>query len=311
MSNLPHVPTPQSLSPFFSSLQASICDELSALDGQAAFSEDPWDRPGGGGGNTRVITDGQLIEKGGVNYACVYGAPNSALRRHFFKNNPAVTNEPITFYASGLSIVLHPCNPYVPIIHMNVRVLAHTQGAATQAWLGGGIDVTPHYIDLPQARWFHRVLKACCDAHDKSYYPRFSQAAADYFYLPHRQESRGIGGIFFDKLQLTPTTIAFIQDIGNHFVPWYKALAQARNQAFDARAQAFQQLRRARYAEFNLVYDKGTQFGFQSAGRTESILMTLPPTAQWSYNPVFEPNSPEAQTLEQLKNTTNWLENEN
>ncbi|MBK8706454.1 MAG: oxygen-dependent coproporphyrinogen oxidase [Saprospiraceae bacterium] len=270
------------------SLQDDICRQLSAADGQGSFREDRWQRPAGGGGRTRIL-EGRHIEKGGVNFSAVWGPLPE-------KIGQALKVDAGQFFATGVSIVLHPSNPYVPIIHMNVRYFEMNDG---RWWFGGGIDLTPHYVNLEEARFFHETLQTACDKHDETYYPRFKQWADDYFYLPHRKETRGIGGIFFDRLgPESPFTKAsrwaFVQEIGQTFCPVYLPLLAAnKDRPFSDRESHWQSLRRGRYVEFNLLWDKGTKFGLDTDGRTASILMSLPPMAQWPYEFIPEPGSPE------------------
>lgn len=287
---------------YFKSLQDDICRQLEAADGQGEFHEDQWERPGGGGGRTRII-QGKQIEKGGVNFSAVHGAMPERITK-------ALGVEPGDFLATGVSIVLHPINPLVPIIHMNVRYFEMSNG---QWWFGGGIDLTPHYIDRAQARYFHEELKSVCDKHDHSYYPKFKKWADDYFYLKHREETRGVGGIFFDRLSgedgfTRDTRFAFVRDVGELFAPIYtKLMAENESKPYGEREQAWQRIRRGRYVEFNLVWDKGTKFGLDTGGRTESILMSLPPLAGWTYMHEVEGESPEAATLSLLKKDMDWL----
>lgn len=287
---------------YFQELQDSICAQLERADGTGTFHEDLWERPGGGGGRTRVI-QGQRIEKGGVNFSAVHGTLNA-------KAGKALGIAPGDFLATGVSIVLHPRNPHVPIIHMNVRYFEMDNDLW---WFGGGIDLTPHYIVPAEAAWFHEQLKSVCDAHDEAYYPEFKKWADDYFYLRHRQETRGVGGIFFDRLaqndeQDKASRFAFVQSVGEAFAPVYTHfLAEKANLPFTEREQAWQALRRGRYVEFNLVWDRGTKFGLETDGRTESILMSMPPMAQWAYDYQPVPGSKEAQTQDLLKKGIDWL----
>ncbi|MBC8153348.1 MAG: oxygen-dependent coproporphyrinogen oxidase, partial [Bacteroidetes bacterium] len=291
--------TKEAITAFFTDLQDRICAELEAADGAGRFREDHWERPGGGGGRSRILTGGHVIEKGGVGFSAVYGEATAATlgQLNLTKSDYQTTPE---FYATGVSIVLHPRNPMVPIIHMNVRYFEMSTG---HNWFGGGIDLTPHYVVDADARWFHRQLKAVCDRHNPNWHPRFRDWADDYFYIPHRQETRGIGGIFFDYL--TPTTdltkesiFAFVQAVGNAFAPIYTHfMRQNRDLPAGEREKQWQLLRRGRYVEFNLVWDRGTKFGLETNGRTESILMSMPPQANWEYMHEPEPGSAEAETL--------------
>ncbi len=286
----------------FKALQDDICRQLSAADGGDGFTEDVWERPGGGGGRTRVI-QGPRIEKGGVNFSAVWGSLSPQAAK-------ALGIDASSFLATGVSIVLHPHNPHVPIIHMNVRYFEAGEGVW---WYGGGIDLTPHYIRPEDACWFHDQLKAVCDKHQADYYPRFKQWADDYFYLAHRQETRGVGGIFFDRLSSDEPggkekLHRFVLDVGRAFAPIYAHLLDKYADApFSEAEKQWQYLRRGRYVEFNLVWDRGTKFGLETDGRTESILMSLPPQASWSYNHQPEPGSAEAQTLALLKKGIDWL----
>lgn len=266
-------------------LQDNICIGLEEMEGENKFREDLWQRLGGGGGRTRII-EGNIIEKGGVNFSAVHGPLSSKIAS-------ALDIPAKEFYATGVSIVLHPGNPWVPIIHMNVRYFETDSG---HHWFGGGIDVTPHYVILGDAVFFHRYLKNICDKYDSDYYPRFKLWADRYFYIKHRQETRGIGGIFFDRLhgnddQSKSRIWDFVLDIGNSFLPIYKKLVE-NNQSknYNSADIDWQYHRRGRYVEFNLVWDKGTKFGLDTEGRTESILMSLPPHVKWTYDYNFDNN---------------------
>jgi coproporphyrinogen III oxidase len=298
------VPDREEITSFFRQLQDEICDALAFADG-GAFIEDSWDRPGGGGGRARVIR-GNFIEKGGVNFSAVHGELPPAAARSL-ETKPEETS----FYATGVSIVLHPKNVHVPIIHMNVRYFELDGG---RFWFGGGIDLTPHYVDREQARWFHQQLKDTCDAYDTDYYPRFKKWADDYFYLPHRNETRGVGGIFFDRLQPSTenkdkrTLFDFTAAVGRTFAPTYVHLMNLNKEKEVSEEEArWQQLRRGRYVEFNLVWDRGTKFGLTTNGRTESILMSLPPLAGWTYDYQPTEGSREEDTLNSLKKDVDWV----
>ncbi|WP_438831781.1 oxygen-dependent coproporphyrinogen oxidase [Hymenobacter coccineus] len=278
---------------------------LEAADGgPARFGTDAWARPGGGGGRSKVLENGAILEKGGVGFSAVWGAMSEAAARQLHMPDPH-------FYATGVSLVLHPRSPRVPIIHMNVRYFEAGNG---EAWFGGGIDLTPIYVDEAQAQRFHQRLKAVCDRHNPAYYPRFTRWADDYFYLPHRQETRGVGGIFFDRLTVGPDGTAeelfqLIKDVAELFAPFYTEL-MAENHAlpFGPAEEAWQTIRRARYAEFNLAFDRGTRFGLETGGRTESILMSLPPRTGWSYQPnPPAAGTPEATTQAWLRKGVDWL----
>ncbi len=289
---------------YFLLLQDEICRGLETEDGKGKFLEDLWNRPEGGGGRTRIIAGGNVIEKGGVNFSAVSGpCPD------FLKKEAGIT-ENAMFYATGVSLVIHPVSPMVPIIHMNVRYLK----AGNLEWFGGGIDLTPHYIFEEDAKFFHNHLKEACDKHNPLYYPEFKKWADDYFFITHRNETRGIGGIFFDRLTAQDSiTIEdrfnFVKAVGNSFLPAYLPLIEKnKNKAYTEANKQWQLLRRGRYVEFNLVYDRGTKFGLLTNGRTESILMSLPPTACWEYIHQPENGSEEEKTLLLLKKGIDWTE---
>ncbi len=290
----------EQISLWFQSLQLDIIKQLELTDGKGKFTFDDWQRPEGGGGKSSVIENGDIIEKGGVNYSAVFGPTPDFL----IKSNATLTGS--NFYATGVSIVLHPHNPMVPIIHMNVR---YFEAGNNVFWFGGGIDLTPHYVDEKDAHFFHQTLKNACEKHDKNYYNQYKKWADDYFYIPHRKETRGIGGIFFDHLSGDKLkSFEFVKTIGNTFAPTYtKLMKQNQNLPFSENEKQWQYLRRGRYAEFNLVYDKGTKFGLETNGRTESILMSLPPRAEWHYNHIPASGSREAQTLNLLKKGIDWV----
>lgn len=297
------MPTKESISEWFQLLQDSICSALETADGKARFREDAWQRTGGGGGRSRVLEGGEVIEKGGVNYSAVWGkTPEKILQ--------ALQLPASDFYATGVSIVLHPHSPMVPIIHMNVRYFEMSSGPW---WFGGGIDLTPHYIIPEQAQWFHQQLQGLCNRHNNEYYPKFKAWADDYFYIPHRQETRGVGGIFFDRQtgngpEAREELFRFVQDVGLGFAPIYTHLMQQnKSLPFGEEEQRWQRLRRGRYVEFNLVWDRGTKFGLDTEGRTESILMSMPPQADWVYNYQPTEESREAQTLNLLRKNIDWL----
>lgn len=289
------------VSQWFMGLQDRICAGLEDLDG-STFTEDKWERSGGGGGRSRVIM-GDLIEKGGVNFSAVHGPLPS-------KISTALGIDETNFFATGVSIVLHPRNPMMPIIHMNVRFFDTDAGPT---WFGGGIDVTPHYVVEDDARYFHNHLKDVCDRHDSDYYPRFKQWADDYFFIKHRDETRGIGGIFYDRLSHDDTHTmddrwAYTQDVGDAFLPIYRELVgRNADRPFTPDHRDWQLVRRGRYVEFNLVWDRGTKFGLDTNGRTESILMSMPPDARWIYSHEPEEGSAEAHTLSLLKKGIDWV----
>ena len=291
--------TKEEISQALMNLQQEICSALEAEDGKGKFTEEKWEREGGGGGITRVLQHGNVIEKGGVNFSAVHGElPENILA--------ALKVSEKKFFAAGVSIVLHPENPMMPIIHMNVRYFELGNG---EYWFGGGIDLTPHYIDKEDARWFHQQLKNTCDKFDTFYYPKFKAWADDYFFIKHRNETRGVGGIFFDRLSGNKQELFdFIIAVGKTFAPVYvHFMKQKKSLPYTDEQKKWQMLRRGRYVEFNLVYDKGTKFGLDTNGRIESILMSLPEQAGWFYNYVPSLGSAEAQTLELLKKGIDWI----
>ncbi len=288
----------------YKTIQDKICDGLEVLDGGTAFAEELWERDGGGGGRTRIIQQGNAIERGGVNFSAVYGVLPESVKKAF-----GVDEE--QFFATGVSIVIHPKSPFVPIIHMNIRYFELNEKVR---WFGGGIDLTPHYVQLEDASYFHQSLKAVCDRYNPTFYPDFKAHADRYFYIKHRHETRGIGGVFYDRLtpEKTGTSWSDIFEfscaLGNEFVPVYSELvSRNRHKPFTEQHQQWQYLRRGRYVEFNLVYDAGTKFGLETNGRIESILMSLPPQAQWVYDFKPAPQSEEAFTLSMLRQGVDWL----
>jgi len=283
----------------FETSQSLVCEELSGLDGAAQFGMDRWERAGGGGGLTAILAQGALFEKAGVNTSTVWGTlDDEALRK-------LGGGQERKFYATGISIVLHPWSPMVPTMHANFRYL--TRGA--DAWFGGGSDLTPYYPRREDVVGFHQEWKKTCDRHDPAFYPRFKAWCDEYFYIPHRGESRGAGGIFFDNLRGDlEKTFAFVTDCcRNVLAPYLPIVQRRRAQPHGERERQFQLHRRGRYVEFNLVYDRGTSFGLATGGRAESILMSLPPLARWTY--AYEPQagSPEAQAMA-FYQPQDWLE---
>lgn len=287
----------------YQKIQDEICSSLELADGRAKFEQEIWEREGGGGGRTRIMQHGSVIEKGGVNFSAVYGKLPDPVKKAFKVEND-------DFFATGVSIVMHPSNPFVPIIHMNIR---YFEMDGQTRWFGGGIDLTPHYIIDTDARFFHHLLKQTCDQFDPAFYAKFKSNADDYFFIRHREETRGVGGIFYDRLKPENTGLSFEQlldfsvAVGNTFIPAYTELIERnKDKEFTAQQQEWQYLRRSRYAEFNLVYDAGTKFGLETNGRIESILMSLPPMAKWTYN--YQPlsGSPESYTLSKLKKGIAW-----
>jgi coproporphyrinogen III oxidase len=289
------------ISQAFQSLQDHICEALEVLDAGQKFQEDKWQRAEGGGGRTRILAHGNLIEKGGVNFSEVYGPVTDMMRKQLQLDGDE-------FYATGVSIVLHPHNPHVPIIHMNVRYFELNTGVY---WFGGGIDLTPHYVVPEYAAKFHQGLKTVCDNYHADFYRKFKQWADDYFFIPHREETRGIGGIFYDHLKADEKIskeqlLQFSLDLGRIFPVVYKEQADAfRNWPYSTEELAWRNYRRGRYVEFNLVYDRGTTFGLKTNGRTESILMSLPENASWIYN--REHNEREIETINALRKNIDWV----
>lgn len=285
----------------FAGLQQRIVSALETLDGKA-FRTDTWQRPEGGGGTTRVIEDGTLFERGGVNLSRVHGR---ALPASASASRPQLAGQ--AYDAMGVSLVLHPRNPYCPTVHMNVRFFC----AGSSWWFGGGMDLTPYYGFEEDARHFHATCRKALAASGEAYYPRFKRWCDEYFFLRHRNEPRGIGGIFFDDLAERDFDFSFAlaRSVGEHLLSAYvPILERRRNQPFGERERSFQAYRRGRYVEFNLVYDRGTLFGLQSGGRTESILMSLPPRAHWRYDWTPEPGSPEAKLYSDFLKPRDWLQ---
>jgi len=307
-------------------LQDKICDALEKLDGVGTFQEDAWQREEGGGGRSRVMTNGAIFEQGGVNFSEVW---DSQLPPSILTQRPEAAGH--GFFATGTSMVLHPRNPYIPTVHLNYRYFE----AGPVWWFGGGVDLTPYYPFAEDAAHFHRTLKTACDAHHPEYYPVFKPWCDEYFYLKHRKEMRGVGGIFFDyqdgtgelyrgphqdglaaayskQLGVIPSRswealLAFVQDCGAAFLPAYVPIVEGRRQMeYGDRERQFQLYRRGRYVEFNLVYDRGTIFGLQTNGRTESILMSLPPLVRWEYGYQPQPNTPEANLYQNFLKPQDW-----
>lgn len=300
----------------YRSVQKDICRGLEALDGKAKFVEEAWTREGGGGGYTRVLSEGAVFEKAGVNWSEVYGE----LPANF---TAGVQTPERSFYATGISLVLHPKSPMIPTVHANFRFLQRGE----KCWFGGGADLTPYYPYVEDAVHFHRVLKGACDESDPTWYPRFKEWCDGYFYLPHRKETRGIGGVFYDYIgvgqedldspenhphalkQAVPLEEAFrfAQTISNQFLAAYVPIAERRiSEPWGERERQFQLYRRGRYVEFNLIYDRGTSFGLRTGGRTESILMSLPPLVRWEYQYTPEPGSREEE-IQSFLTPRDWL----
>lgn len=286
-------------------LQDRICAALARED-NASFIEDRWRHNRGGGGRTRVLMDGNVFEQAGVNFSQVQGErlPQAATARR-----PELVGR--SFQATGVSLVVHPQNPFVPTAHLNVRFfIAEKTGVEPVWWFGGGYDLTPYYGFVEDCQHWHRIAKHACDKIDPNFYPRFKKWADEYFYLTHRQEPRGIGGLFFDDLNELnfDQCFAFLQAVGNSFLDAYLPIIQKRkNTPYGQRHRNFQLYRRGRYVEFNLIYDRGTLFGLQSGGRTESILMSLPPSVDWKYNWHPEKHSEEAKLYEEFLVAREWV----
>mmetsp|Transcript_23267 Transcript_23267/g.50878 ORF Transcript_23267/g.50878 Transcript_23267/m.50878 type:complete len:376 (-) Transcript_23267:418-1545(-) len=288
--------------------QNEICKAISELDG-VEFTQDVWTREGGGGGISRVLKDGNVFEKAGCSLSVVYGTmPQEALRSATQLNRAEgyAPGERVPFFACGLSSVMHPRNPMAPTMHFNYRYF-ETDGGVW--WFGGGSDLTPSYLFEEDVRHFHQTYKDVCDKHDPTYYERFKKWADEYFLIKHRGETRGLGGIFFDDLnEKDPDTLfSFSRDCLDALIPAYVPLvAKHKDDDFTEEQKKWQQIRRGRYVEFNLVYDRGTVFGLKTGGRIESILMSLPETARWEYNHSPQPGSPESEIMDAFKNPREW-----
>lgn len=316
----------QRVQQFMRDIQDQICTGLEELDGQSTFGEDEWQRPEGGTGRSRVIRDGGVFEQGGVNFSAVWG---DSLPPAILAQRPEAAGH--DFFATGTSMVLHPRNPYVPTVHLNYRYFE----AGPIWWFGGGADLTPYYGFEEDAIHFHKTFKQACDAHHPDYYPTFKHWCDEYFYLRHRQEHRGVGGLFFDYQQAQgslyqgpnpeglaaahsrqvghlnrswESLFAFVQDCGAAFLPAYGPIVERRQpMVYGDRERDYQLYRRGRYVEFNLVYDRGTVFGLQTNGRTESILMSLPPLTRWQYGYTPPAGSPEAKLVEIFLKPQDWV----
>ena len=307
MSQQPDI---QAVKDYLTGLQERICQRLEAVDGQASFIRDSWQRPEGGGGISRVLADGGVIEKGGVNFSHVMGEtmPASATA-----HRPHLAGAP--WQAMGVSLVIHPNNPYVPTSHANVRFfIATPEGSDPVYWFGGGYDLTPYYGFEEDCVHWHRTAKAACQPFGDSVYADYKRWCDDYFYLKHRQEPRGVGGLFFDDYNTGDfdRDFAFMQAVGDSYIEAYEPIVRRRmDQPWGEREREFQLYRRGRYVEFNLVYDRGTLFGLQLGGRTESILMSLPPLVRWDYDRRPEPGTEEARLTEYFLTGRDWLEERN
>jgi coproporphyrinogen III oxidase len=301
-----HTPDKAAVKAYLLNLQDRICNALAAEDGGAHFVEDSWERAEGGGGRSRVLTDGKVIEKGGVNFSHVHGTqmPASATA-----HRPELAGR--AFEAMGVSLVIHPHNPYVPTSHANVRFfIAEKEGAAPVWWFGGGYDLTPYYGNEADCIHWHETAKHACAPFGDHVYSKFKKWCDEYFYLKHRHEARGIGGLFFDDYNAENFDHSFdlMRAIGDSYIPAYQPIVAARkNTPYSERERNFQLYRRGRYVEFNLVYDRGTLFGLQTGGRTESILMSLPPLVRWEYNWQPEAGSAEAELYEKFLPHRDWV----
>ncbi|WP_438988949.1 oxygen-dependent coproporphyrinogen oxidase [Polaribacter sp.] len=293
---------------YIENLQDTITSKLEAIDGKSLFQEDNWQRAEGGGGRTRVIENGNVFEKGGVNISKVFGELPEALRKQFGVKEG-------NFFACGLSLVLHPKNPFVPTVHANWRYFEmydNARNIVTQ-WFGGGQDLTPYYLFEEDATHFHQVCKSACDKHHPEFYPKFKKTCDEYFWNTHRNEARGIGGLFFDYLKETEEfsindRYNFVTEIGNIFLESYVPIVKKRKELdYEQQHRDWQEVRRGRYVEFNLVHDRGTLFGLKTNGRIESILMSLPPIVQWKYNHQPKENSEEARLLKVLEQPKKWV----
>ncbi len=289
-------------------LQDTITKALEEVDGTATFKEDLWERPEGGGGRTRVIENGAVFEKGGVNISAVHGALPESMQTYFGVKDA-------DFFACGLSLVLHPKNPFVPTVHANWRYfeMYDKDGELVDQWFGGGQDLTPYYLVEEDAVHFHTVCKKACDLHHPDFYDTYKKRCDTYFWNAHRNEARGIGGLFFDYCKATDEMdmqawYAFVTEVGNSFLNSYIPIVESRKElAYTKPQRDWQEIRRGRYVEFNLVHDKGTLFGLRTNGRIESILMSLPPHAQWRYDHQPEKESEEEKLVSVLKNPKAWV----
>ncbi|ARU28371.1 oxygen-dependent coproporphyrinogen oxidase [Cellvibrio sp. PSBB006] len=301
-----NIPDKLAVKAYLLDLQERICAALAEEDGGGKFIEDSWVRAEGGGGRSRVLTEGAVIEKGGVNFSHVHGTqmPASATA-----HRPELVGR--AFEAMGVSLVIHPHNPYVPTSHANVRFfIAEKEGTEPVWWFGGGYDLTPYYGNEEDCRHWHHTAQQACVPFGEEVYPRFKQWCDDYFFLKHRNEARGIGGLFFDDYNAGgfEQSFALMRAVGDSYLPAYQPImAQRKNQAYGERERHFQLYRRGRYVEFNLVYDRGTLFGLQTGGRTESILMSLPPLVRWEYNWQPPAGSAEAALYEKFLPARAWI----
>ena len=293
---------------YIQDLQETITSKLEIVDRKAKFHEDIWERPEGGGGRTRVIENGNVFEKGGVNISAVHGKLPETMQKHFGVNDA-------NFFACGLSLVLHPKNPMVPTVHANWRYfeMYNEQGSIGDSWFGGGQDLTPYYLFEEDAKHFHQTCKTACDKHNKEFYPKYKARCDEYFYNSHRNEARGVGGLFFDYCKASngltmENWYNFVTEVGDSFLDAYVPIVKKRKGLSYTKAQRkWQEIRRGRYVEFNLVHDKGTLFGLKTNGRIESILMSLPPHVQWVYDHHPEKGSEEEKLLKVLQHPKKWI----
>ena len=289
-------------------LQDTITSSLEAIDGKAKFQEDIWKRPEGGGGRTRVIENGNVFEKGGVNISAVHGALPQSMQTYFGVSDA-------DFYACGLSLVIHPKNPFVPTVHANWRYfeMYDKEGKIVDQWFGGGQDLTPYYLFEEDAIHFHSVCKNACDVHNPDFYGQYKKRCDEYFWNTHRKEARGLGGLFFDYLKSSENSsmedwFLFVSEVGNSFLEAYIPIVEKRmDTTYLQEHRDWQEIRRGRYVEFNLVHDKGTLFGLRTNGRIESILMSLPPHVQWKYDHHPKEGSEEEKLIQVLKRPKEWV----
>ncbi|WP_435624164.1 oxygen-dependent coproporphyrinogen oxidase [Flagellimonas sp.] len=293
---------------YIQNLQDTITNGLEKMDGEAKFQEDLWNRPEGGGGRTRVIENGAVFEKGGVNISAVHGPLPKSMQQYFGVDD-------VDFFACGLSLVIHPKSPMVPTVHANWRYfeMYDKTGAIVDQWFGGGQDLTPYYLFEEDAAHFHTICKRACDAHDLEFYPKYKKKCDEYFWNSHRNEARGVGGLFFDYCKATEEKTMedwchFVTEVGNSFLEAYLPIVEKRKDLkYSQTERDWQEIRRGRYVEFNLVHDKGTLFGLRTNGRIESILMSLPPHVQWRYDHNPEKGSQEEKLIQVLQNPREWV----
>ena len=306
MSAANSIPDIEAVKSYLLGLQKNICAALTEEDGGKGFEEDEWQREQGGGGKSCVLADGQVFESAGINFSHVFGG---ALPASATAHRPELAGR--SFQAMGVSLVIHPKNPYVPTSHANVRFfIAEKEGEDPVWWFGGGFDLTPYYGNEEDARHWHQVAKDACDPFGEAVYPAYKKWCDEYFYLKHRDEPRGIGGLFFDDLNEWgfEKSFAFMQSVGDSYIKAYRPIVEKRKaMAYAERERDFQLYRRGRYVEFNLVYDRGTLFGLQSGGRTESILMSMPPNVRWRYNWQPEAGTAEAELYEKYLKPQDWI----